>query len=145
MNRPARLLSLAAAVALGAAMLTPLSADAGGRPFTTMLSGANEVGGGDPDGSGTARVWVNPGTNVVCYELTVTNVDGAVAAHIHHAPVGVNGPVVVPFAAPASGTSSGCVDVARELARDIVMHPEDYYVNVHTAVVPAGAVRGQLA
>ena len=144
MNRPVRLLSLAAVVALGGAAAMPLSADAGGRPFTTMLSGANEVGGGDPDGSGTANVWVNPGTDVVCYEITVVNVDGAVAAHIHHAPAGVNGPVVVPFAAPASGTSSGCVDVDRELARDIVMNPADYYVNVHTVDVPAGAVRGQL-
>ena len=145
MHRPVRLLSLAAVLTLGAALVTPLAADAGGRPFTTMLSGANEVGGGDPDGSGTAQVWVNPGRNVVCYEITVMNVDRAVAAHIHHAPAGVNGPVVVPFAAPTSGSSSGCVDVDRELARDIVMHPADYYVNVHTAVVPAGAVRGQLA
>jgi hypothetical protein len=144
MSRRICLLSLAAVVTLGAALVTPLSAQAGGRPFTTTLSGANEVGGGDPDGSGTARVWVNPGTDVVCYEITVMNVDGAVAAHIHHAPAGVNGPVVVPFAAPTAGTSSGCVDVARELARDIVKHPADYYVNVHTAVVPAGAVRGQL-
>jgi len=145
MNQPARLLSLAAVLTLGAALAMPLSASAGGRPFTTTLSGANEVGAGDPDGSGTARVWVNPGTNDVCYEITVMNVDGARAAHIHHAPVGVNGPIVVHIDAPSSGMSSGCVDVARELARDIVRNPADYYVNVHTAAIPAGAVRGQLA
>ena len=60
MNHPARLLSLAAVLTLGAALAMPLSASAGGRPFTTTLSGANEVGGGDPDGSGTARSGSTP-------------------------------------------------------------------------------------
>ena len=63
-THPARLLSLAAVLTLGAALAMPLSASPGGRPFTTTLSGADEVGGGDPDGSGTARVWVDPGTDV---------------------------------------------------------------------------------
>ena len=40
MNHPARLLSLAAVLTLGAAIAMPLSASAGGRPFTTTLSGA---------------------------------------------------------------------------------------------------------
>jgi hypothetical protein len=36
------------------------------------------------------------------------------------------------------------VTVSREEARDIVKNPENYYVNVHNAEFPGGALRGQL-
>jgi hypothetical protein len=67
------------------------------------------------------------------------------AAHIHEAPAGQAGPVVVGLMPPTNGAASGCVSVARELARDILMNPANYYVNVHNAEFPAGALRGQLS
>jgi hypothetical protein len=120
-------------------------ADEGGRPFFTEMDGAQEVPGpGDPDGTGTASFTLNPGLGQVCYELTVSNIVTATAAHIHRAPVGVAGPVVVPLGAPSGGTSSGCVSADRALIMDIIQNPEGYYANVHNSVYPAGAVRGQL-
>ena len=68
----------------------------------------------------------------------------ATAAHIHEAPAGQAGPVVVPLAAPTDGTSSGCVTLEREELKEIAKNPDDYYVNVHNAEFPAGALRGQL-
>ncbi len=41
--------------------------------------------------------------------------------------------------------SEGCVKVDRALALEILKRPADYYVNVHNAEFPGGAVRGQLA
>ena len=44
----------------------------------------------------------------------------------------------------AAGASGGCAAVARTLVAAILASPSSYYVNVHTAEFPAGAVRGQL-
>jgi hypothetical protein len=118
----------------------------GGRKLETTMTGANEIPGpGDPDGSGTAKVVVNYGQKRICYELVVSGIATATAAHIHFAPVGVAGAVVVPLSAPSDGDSAGCVDVSAELAKNILKNPTAYYVNVHNADFPAGAIRGQLA
>ncbi|GAA6525454.1 CHRD domain-containing protein [Intrasporangium sp. DVR] len=139
-----RYLAAAAAMAATATLLAPAPALAEGRPFSTALTGAAEPGGGDPDGSGTAHVWVNIGQSQVCYHLVVADLDPVIGAHIHSAPAGVSGPIVVPLAAPVSGSSEGCVDVDRDLAKAILKAPQVFYVNVHTTVYPAGAIRGQL-
>lgn len=125
--------------------LTTIAAD-GGRRFTVEMTGAAEAPGpGDPDGSGTAVFRLNYGQGEICYELTVSGIDPATAAHIHVAPAGSPGPVVVPLAAPTSGTSSGCAEVDRDLIKAIIQNPEAYYVNVHNPAFPGGAVRGQLS
>jgi hypothetical protein len=140
-------------ISIGAGLLLALAAsvvalaDDGGRPFATTLTGAAEVPGpGDPDGSGTAAVRLNLGQGEVCFELVVSGIAPATAAHIHVGPAGVAGPVVVGLAPPTSGTSSGCVtDVSPELIKVITQNPQNYYVNVHNADFPAGALRGQLS
>jgi CHRD domain len=123
-----------------------------GRPFSTMLTGAAEVPGpGDADASGTALLTLNQGQGEVCFDLSWAGIDGTVvAAHVHAAPAGVAGPVVVPLftGVALSGTdnASGCVlGVSKELIKAIRHDPEAYYVNVHSSVFPAGAVRGQLS
>jgi len=121
---------------------------AGGRPFATNLTGAEEVPGpGDPDGNGTANLTLNQGQGEVCFAIEVQDIAlPATGAHIHAAPAGIAGPVVVPLTPPdESGTSSGCVAADRELIKAIRQNPEAYYVNVHTTDFPAGAVRGQLS
>lgn len=144
----------AIALLVGAILPAPVFAaridgEQGGRPLRATLTGAAEVPvPGDPDGSGTALVTLNPGQGVVCFRIEVANITlPALAAHIHSAPAGVPGPVVVPFVAPgADGTASGCTsDVDRDLILDILRNPAAYYVNVHTTDFPGGAVRGQLS
>ena len=70
------------------------------------------------------------------------------AGHIHQAPRGANGPVVVPL---FSGASASVVFVQRDhltvdprLAAQICGNPAAFYVNYHTTLDPQGAVRGQL-
>jgi hypothetical protein len=125
-------------------------ADGGGRPFTTTLTGEAEVTAagvpnqGDLDGSGTASLTLNPGQGEICYELSVSGIEPATAAHIHVGASTTTGPVVVPLAAPTSGFSSGCASVDRDLILAILRNPENYYVNVHNTPFSAGALRGQL-
>ena len=118
----------------------------GGRPFSTSLSGAAEVPGpGDSDGAGTARITANLGQRRICYELSVTNIEPATAAHIHVGAAGVAGGVVVGLSAPTNGSSRGCVEnVSDTLIKAIIQSPQNYYINVHNTPFPAGAVRGQL-
>jgi len=141
------LLGGAAMVLLLLAMAFPVAA--GGRPFSTTLTGAEEVPGpGDPDGSGTASLTLNEGQGEVCFEISVSNITlPASGAHIHEAPAGVAGGIVVFLTAPdASGFASGCATgVDRDLIKAIRQNPDGYYVNVHTIDFPGGAVRGQLS
>jgi hypothetical protein len=138
-------LGAATAVAM-AGTVVPAGAADGGRPLSAVLTGAAEAPGpGDPDGSGTADLRVNPGLGQVCVELVVRDIVAATASHIHKAPAGASGPVVVTLAPPSDGTSSGCYAVERALARDILQDPSQYYVNVHNSEYPAGALRGQLS
>jgi D-alanyl-D-alanine carboxypeptidase len=122
--------------------------------LATRVSGAEEVGPageldvGDPDGSGVATIAVSTSGARVCFELWVHGITlPAVAAHIHAAEPGVNGPVVVPLAPPdGAGRASGCArGLDRSLLEDLVEEPSSFYVNVHTSDFPDGAVRGQLA
>ncbi len=136
---------LIASTAAFGLLVTAATAQTGGRPLTATLTGEAEVPVlGDPDGTGTARVTVNPGLGRICYTLQVSGIMPATAAHIHEAPAGEPGPVVQNLMAPTSGRSSGCV-TNRDLARDLLRNPEDYYVNVHNAEFPGGALRGQLS
>ena len=141
-----RTLATATAAAAIAASGAALAQENSGRPYTVTMTGAAErPGPGDPDGTGTATLRVNAGQNQVCYTLTVSNIDAATMAHIHRGAAGAAGPVVVTLDAPADGSSEGCTSVARELAQELIRAPAGFYVNVHNAAFPNGAVRGQLA
>ncbi len=100
---------------------------------------------GDPNGRGEAYVF-STGGGVVCYVINVDKIAPATAAHIHDASAGANGPVVVTLSAPTNGSSAGCVDTGdADLAADITLRESSsYYVNVHNAEYPNGAVRAQL-
>ena len=110
------------------------------------LVGAKEVPGpGDPDGWGNATIWLNVHKQTVCWELSAEDIEPATAAHIHAGTSDVAGPVVVALSPPTTGWSEGCAtNVDKALIRDIIRHPHKYYVNVHNAEYPAGAIRSQL-
>jgi hypothetical protein len=133
------------------ALLIPATVSAqGGVPSATRFSlwaqlrGDTEIPPADPDGFGFARVTIDLSDGSLCYRLSVARIDPATASHIHEAAAGATGPVVVPFEAPSEGLVNGCTLVDAALGARIVGNPSGYYVNVHNAEFPAGAIRGQL-
>jgi hypothetical protein len=120
-----------------------LTALRGGRPLSTTLApvAPNTVGAG----SFVARS--NIGQGRICWSLTVTGLSDVTAAHIHY----LNGPlatqIAVPLALPTpfTGSATGCATVLRALVKQILVHPENFYVNVHTTTYPGGAISGTLA
>ncbi len=120
----------------------------GGRPFTTVLMGANEVPAAPgSDLVGTALVTINLGQSELCWDLDYTTTQVVVAAHIHKGPAGVAAPVVFGFFNPPASTvvvNSGCRSGDPALLKAITEDPGAFYVNVHTTAHPGGAGRGQL-
>jgi hypothetical protein len=129
------------------------AASAQGVQLFAVLSGGNEVSptgqaaAGDPDGYGAAT-GIGVAADRLCFSILVNGLDQPIAAHVHEEVAGRNGPIVIPLAPPATGNpghASGCVAVTDPaLLQRIRETPSRFYVNVHTAVFPAGAVRGQL-
>ena len=141
--------SIAAALLAGASLVLvgcETVAESVTETHTASLSGAQEVPGpGDPDGSGNAEVSIVNETNNVCFEINdVRGIDPATAAHIHRGGPGVAGPAVVTLRPPTDGESQGCVQTADAIADEIKGNPGNFYINVHNAAYPEGAIRGQL-
>src|SRR6266849_5674188 len=147
MRRLAVVLAVAALPAASGVIANAQSQPAQTRVFQVALAGENETPAGDPVATGTAAIRVRAGQAKICYQLVVHDLAGrAAAAHIHRGTAGTAGPVVIALRTPnAAGKSSGCAKTARGLVKALLAHPNKYYVNVHTAEFPAGAVRAQLA
>lgn len=131
-------MALALAAMLGACTHGPHHP--GGHDVT--LSGAQEVPANTSTASGSSNIRVGHDRSVsggVRYTGMVATV-----AHIHEAPVGVNGPVIVPLLKTAEGMFA--------VPPDTMLTPPQYasyqagklYVNVHSAAYPAGEIRAQL-
>ena len=150
MRRMIVLLTLAGVLAAMLVLVGPATAqtsDGSELALPTVLhaqmTGEQEVPGpGDPNGFGRATIILIP-PDTVCYVLTARHIAPA-TAHIHEAPPGEAGDVVVELAPPTSGISGGCTSADPELVADIAANPSEYYVNVHNEPYPAGAIRGQL-
>ena len=159
---------VSAALTAGA-LFGPLNSAGAGHTTRVLeagsLRGRNEVANGatsrrnvgDPNGRGEAYVFgIDNDPTTLCYVLTVDKIAPATAAHIHEGQPGENGPVVANLAAPADGNAADCLTEGEvgpgttpkfptgETVAAILADPGNYYVNVHNAEYPGGAIRAQL-
>jgi len=128
--------------------------------FSAMLSGGEEVPPVDTAATGVASFTLE-GEQSIKYDVNVTGMDKVTAAHIHNAPKGENGEVVVTlFKADSptgqiSGSLANGTITASNLEglmqgtpfRDLIKAVErgETYVNVHTEKNPNGEIRGQIS
>ncbi|MFP3913947.1 MAG: CHRD domain-containing protein [Actinomycetota bacterium] len=160
--RKATVLLAIVALALGAAL--PVGALGQGKNFVAPLSGDEEVPAVDTRARGLAKFQLSADGSQLDYRLIVANIEDVQMAHIHLAPAGQNGGVVVwlyPDAPPPQlieGRFNGVLATGTITADDLVgdlagqsldellaaMAEGNTYVNVHTIVNPGGEVRGQI-
>jgi hypothetical protein len=121
------------------------SFEMGGSDFAAWLRGANEPEGGDLDGTGIARIRFADTGDRICARFQTDRIGTITAAHIHRgSSQAVDAPVVT-LDPPDGDWLDDCVAVEKGLLDEIRDNPAGFYVNVHTADHPGGAIRGQLA
>ena len=150
------ILCLSAACVVAAPMASVAPAKNGNGVMCVLhakLAAKNETTGSISVAKGHTQIKVrNDGTVEFKTHINNKNHETFVAGHIHLAPVGVAGPVVVPlFVAPTPATNARHIKqsgVATPNAGTtgalLCQNPSAYYVNYHTTAFPGGAIRGQL-
>jgi hypothetical protein len=143
------------------AIFTVAAASAGAAPaknghgtmcvLHARLTAANETTGSTSVAKGHTLIKVRQ-SGTIEFKTQINNRahETFVAGHIHQAPVGVAGPIVVPlFVAPPTSArhikqSGVATPNAGTTGADLCANPSAYYVNYHTTAFMGGAIRGQL-
>ena len=128
---------------LAAAALVPVVAQAAPVKLSATLSGANETAGGDATASGGFSATVDPETNDFCYSLWADKTVKATMAHVHKGEAGADGAPVTTLDVTGKDNDM-CIALDKDKLQPIVDNPAGFYVNIHTAAFPKGALRGQL-
>jgi len=154
------------AVGCGSSSTSPSSSAPTKPTFTATLLPANEVPPiANAEASGNGSVTITFDTtkdgsgNITAASVTfVANLTGFPAGttvtlgHIHKAPAGVAGAVVISANVTSTPLPSGSgslvltnssPDVA--IVQDILNNPSQYYFNLHSTLNPGGFARGQLS
>jgi len=109
---------------------------------TPTLTGAEEVPPVNTQATGVSRIAVI-GDKTMTGSVEVSNLTSTVA-HIHMAPRGQNGPVVIPLVKTAENVWSVPANTVLSSALFDAFRAGNLYVNVHSAANPNGEIRAQL-
>ena len=105
-------------------------------------------GPGDAGARGDVSILTGEPTSQLCALVSVTGASAApTAAHLHKGGSTEVGPTVLTLKTPdpANGGPVACYrGLDQTVVDDVRANPGGYYIDVHTADHPNGAVRGQL-
>ena len=118
------------------------SASAGAQVMQVALSGAQEVPPVTTSASASGTIAVAADL-AISGSINTTGVEGTMA-HIHKAPAGQNGPVVVPMVKTADNVWSIPAGAKLTEAQYQDLKEGNLYINVHSAAYKGGEIRGQL-
>ncbi|MGI8557375.1 MAG: CHRD domain-containing protein [Solirubrobacteraceae bacterium] len=113
------------------------------RTYNVKLAGSAEVPKASPGNTARAVISIRSKTNQLCWKFSsLKGVTAPAVAHIHKGRAGVAGPIVIPLG--GAYKASGCTSAPAALLSQIGANQSGFYVNIHNAKYPAGAVRAQL-
>lgn len=125
-----------------------LPAQAATVTYLMNMTGDQEVPGpGDPDGLATGTISLDNVSGEISWNFNYSNITAPSAMHIHTGAAGVAGGVFVGLGVATSGGSGTLINslvTSTANINTILGNPAGYYVNIHNADFPGGAVRGQL-
>jgi len=99
--------------------------------------------GGAPAGSGLAIINIDPASNQLCWQFSqVTNIGRPTVARLYRNVLGATGRNGIPLG--HAYTPAGCIHELPEVLALIESKPGQFFVNIHSAQYPFGAVRGPL-
>jgi hypothetical protein len=116
--------------------------------FTAKLSGKDEVPPVNTQATGMAQFQLSSDGKEINYDLTATNLNGFMMAHIHQGKAGENGQPVAPLSMGKGKITSSDLKgpLAGKQISDLVdlMKNGGAYVNIHTQQNQNGEIRGQI-
>lgn len=129
-------------------MINSVSAQGEQKKFTAKLSGKDEVPPVDTTATGMAQFQLSSDGKEINYDLTTTNLQGFMMAHIHQGKTGENGQPVAPLSMGKGKLTSSDLQgpLSGKQLSDLVgvMSNGGAYVNVHTQQHQDGEIRGQI-
>jgi len=135
------LVSVATAVVIGVGTLAGMSSAAFAVDVKVDLAGDQEVPPVKTAAKGNGLIAI-ANDNTIAGSVTTTGIQGT-AAHIHEAPAGKNGAVIIPLT-KAGDTYSVPAGTKLSDAQLAAFKAGNLYVNVHSAANPGGEIRAQL-
>ncbi|MBC7940543.1 MAG: CHRD domain-containing protein [Chitinophagaceae bacterium] len=118
----------------------------GRRVLLASASGAQEVPSNGSKASGRGFVVYDSAQRTIEGKFKLTDI-AATIAHIHQAPAGSNGPIIIPLSQAAPGSTDWVVastEPALSFDKAQALLTEGLYYNAHSAAFPGGEIRGQI-
>jgi predicted small lipoprotein YifL len=107
------------------------------------LSAAEEVPANASSATGIGTLVIDPATRAASGNITLSGIT-AIAAHIHLAPAGISGPIIVPLTDAGAGVFNVPAGTVLTAAQLLAYKQGNLYYNAHSALFPNGEIRGQI-
>lgn len=121
--------------------ITPSATSTG--TFLAALRGTQEVPPNASTALGSGTVLIDPASRQMTAAVSTSGIAGT-SAHIHEAPSGANGPVIIPLGEAVAGSGVWTARMTLTEAQYDALKAGNLYFNVHSAALPAGEIRGQI-
>jgi hypothetical protein len=137
---------------LASAVVAACGAAASAQPFNFVVQPQQEVPPNNTNAAGSAQLLYNDAANTFNIDVQVFGIalNQITGFHIHNAPVGVNGPIVIALDALGGQWQANGQGIRLTMNNvsignfEAQLFSANLYFNLHTNSFPGGQIRGQI-